>query len=1658
MTDFEHELQDEELDFLLKDKGAEPEPQARNHHSGPVEPEAPREVLKPTLHGDLAQVNLPDIFQSLVMSQMEGTLQVNSRWKVIYVHHESGRIKILLPQEDWLKRMGYRLLTAGVVEGHVLKDALRRAHKAGEDLADHLADHHGVDRETLRELRRALDEDAIQELFTQRKGNFAFYSDAYPAKDLETRFARCPSFEASEVLAEVARRAGDWATILREIDDVHEVFRPSEAAWLEHQDVSEVDRALLSQLDGTRSLSDIAGGMTHSLFDVMKAAQTMSVRGLIEKVPTEDLFALAEADISAEQVKRAAFYLNVVSTFRRPLSLEQLEMLSDILLRVGRPKDAGKAMSECADLVVDEAEKLAYLYKAKRLDPRNPAILGKLLDGLADWLARGPEAHADEDDRDLQPEPQAAADAGDADPQAALDAEGAEAGDEAADPTPTRGRDARPNRFEQRRQDFADIGIELAELELQRDQPDRSLAVLDKLESFGVDEFKVTILRSKVLTHLHRGDEAVALLLKLAASFRKAGKSREHGHCLEQVLRIAPNHPRARSELRDLRSAVSKRTRRLIAAGVVGAILAVAGFMWYGRSQDRDETRGLLEQARGLVTGSEEQKEEAVKLARQALARAEGSSLAKEAQALIDQVEAERRRVREAKEKAEYEAFEVQLKAARATFARGRFDDGFRRFLELFTHDTHKKRGEQIHGVFRELEEGLARELLDEVARSGTEPLPDPNAMHNEAERNQALEALQARFPEARRVAFRRFLELARLTLEKHHPFFSEEEVTTNASVLPGYSEELLGDFTEIDKNKEEVDKLAEVTKLISGQRAPGVDISKPLRTLDEDDLLRLAEAIKHGSPSARLLVAQEALMLADPTKLALLRILEDLAGYQAILVQSPTNVDPEQIRRQLTERLAAHPLHYRGELEQAERRFQEQVVRSRQLEDEETARILELRKAVQVLQAPGIDDQDRAKRLRELGFAQDRFEGRDLKTRIYDFVQVIADILERNAGHPRSMIAELSGLSEARGWATLATEARREHDRELMERLLDPEVQRQVKVAEVNEILAAEQGRRRFEPVKDELDALIGIYERLGSLHDFLAKEDGDNEMRLDALKDGQLELEVMLAGKNGRLQAIEWARRVGKGGAAARYSELLDRVEGLEDHLRNDLQAFTHTVQLDRIFKDAQLSFGQLDFKKALTNYRHLAKNVSDQAMREEFAQKAALCEKILSFLEKIEACGRSGDHRGSLIAYRDLLLAFPDLPFYKVVRLPLEVSSIPEGARLIVGGNPVGRTPMTLPMLAESGTEVRVELEGFDPVSFPSRTATDSRFLAHLELLATWKTSIEGTVTSPALCLPDKDLVVVTDRDGKVHGLRLSDGKQLWQRRFPGLSGEFDRPLAFGDVVVLVSREGVVRGLAPRDGATEWEVKVDEDVLFPVACLGRELALTTKTGKVLAMEPRAEARRRQLFASDELRVAPGSDGRSRLFVATTDGKVRCISYDGSVSWEMELANCGWASPFVAQGRVLVPTTTNKLHAYGADDGTWMWEADAGDDLRLGLAVDKAHVYVATRNKELRIFGLTDGKLRTKQELRAQPTAAPVLWPGGLILVPLDKQGGHLFRTEGAQPFCRLAAGKASEVPMLSAGEDRILFIAADGEVSLYPTAPMQALLEGAQAGPGK
>jgi hypothetical protein len=104
-------LSDAEVDFLLAE--------ASNEHA-PAEA-APQTVM---MQGDLEQIHLADVLQTLATTKMEGTMRIRNPLEDRHVYCKDGRIRVHVPQRVLARRIGQRLVNAGVVTIETLRAVL----------------------------------------------------------------------------------------------------------------------------------------------------------------------------------------------------------------------------------------------------------------------------------------------------------------------------------------------------------------------------------------------------------------------------------------------------------------------------------------------------------------------------------------------------------------------------------------------------------------------------------------------------------------------------------------------------------------------------------------------------------------------------------------------------------------------------------------------------------------------------------------------------------------------------------------------------------------------------------------------------------------------------------------------------------------------------------------------------------------------------------------------------------------------------------------------------------------------------------------------------------------------------------------------------------------------------------------------------------------------------------------------------------------------------------------------------------------------------------------------------------------------------------------------------------------------------------------------
>jgi hypothetical protein len=321
------------------------------------------------IEGPLRELALSDVFQLLDLSRKTGTLTVTqeARPAPAVVKFDRGGV-VGAELGDVHDRLGHLLLRAGkVTERHV--EAARRvqAQVPGKQLGAILVEEGVVSaQDVARQLRFQIQE-AVFELMQWKDGYFRFEEGQPPQPGPVS--VRVPT---ESLLMEAARRIDEWSTLESKIPHMEVVpslvHEPSDQAIL---DLHPSEWEVLAEIDGERTLKEIAGALGRGDFDVAKIVWGLVSTGVVDVLedrpsapaappawerPLRDTLAEAELVLAGGQPEVARRMLDELAR-THPDRPEVLLALADAQRRVGRWGEA-----------------VLILTRAASVDPLAPAV------------------------------------------------------------------------------------------------------------------------------------------------------------------------------------------------------------------------------------------------------------------------------------------------------------------------------------------------------------------------------------------------------------------------------------------------------------------------------------------------------------------------------------------------------------------------------------------------------------------------------------------------------------------------------------------------------------------------------------------------------------------------------------------------------------------------------------------------------------------------------------------------------------------------------------------------------------------------------------------------------------------------------------------------------------------------------------------------------------------------------------------------------------------------------------------------------------------------------------------------------------------------------------------------------------------------------------
>ena len=239
------------------------------------------------IEGPLQDIGIHDVFQLLDLARKSGRLTVRSdvRGNEGKVYFQSGAV-VHATMRDNPHRLTALLRKTGKVSAKEL-DAAVVAQEAGDPrrIGEILVAQGAVTRRDVERYMRQGIESVVFDLFSWKEGSFSFADGI----DEEVTIDAAVRVSTESLLMEGARRIDEWSRMADRIPGAHVTPRLAEPRDGSESfiDLRPAEWEVITLIDGSHSLIDIASELTLSEFEVAKTVYGMLSTGLIEIVHSE---------------------------------------------------------------------------------------------------------------------------------------------------------------------------------------------------------------------------------------------------------------------------------------------------------------------------------------------------------------------------------------------------------------------------------------------------------------------------------------------------------------------------------------------------------------------------------------------------------------------------------------------------------------------------------------------------------------------------------------------------------------------------------------------------------------------------------------------------------------------------------------------------------------------------------------------------------------------------------------------------------------------------------------------------------------------------------------------------------------------------------------------------------------------------------------------------------------------------------------------------------------------------------------------------------------------------------------------------------------------------------------------------------------------------
>ncbi|MFK7742415.1 MAG: PQQ-binding-like beta-propeller repeat protein [Planctomycetota bacterium] len=266
------------------------------------------------LRGDLASVDLAQVFQMLALNKKVGLLSIQSSklWKILYfdqrgvtVHHNVHSV---------LDRVVAAYLRQGRLTPESVDEVRDHAVRMAQPLAESLLAGGYLDSNELDSQYRLELEEEVYDLFFCREAKFEFHENATSIEGFEGSVDERFFFNCDSVIMEAARRIDEWAYICERVPSTAEVLVAT-SDDIDEQEFGGDGLAIFDMLDGRRNVARVIETTGMANFLVCKTLSQLLDAGHIAPVDPSELVDLGNECMEDDRVQDA------ISLYERAIEL-----------------------------------------------------------------------------------------------------------------------------------------------------------------------------------------------------------------------------------------------------------------------------------------------------------------------------------------------------------------------------------------------------------------------------------------------------------------------------------------------------------------------------------------------------------------------------------------------------------------------------------------------------------------------------------------------------------------------------------------------------------------------------------------------------------------------------------------------------------------------------------------------------------------------------------------------------------------------------------------------------------------------------------------------------------------------------------------------------------------------------------------------------------------------------------------------------------------------------------------------------------------------------------------------------------------------------------------------------------------------------------------